>query len=350
MNGKRIFMKVIRMFLIITLSILGINAAAIEVADSIGVETVSGTKFIKHQVVAGEGWYSIARKYGISYSELRMANKKDGDGLVIGQVVLVPAKAKINDPRFQKNYTDKKADEPKTDLKEKVAEKLNLEGKKKVHKVKNAETLFSIATTYSISVDELKKWNNLKDNTIEIGQELIVGVDEGLAKKELPVKDQKVEKENKKENVQPVNTESKVKVESPSTKVAEPMEKKETTNIVKTAIPEKIKTDDKKDEKKYSFANGRQEINEQGVASWIEDEDINPNKYYALHRTAPVGTIIKVTNRMNSTSVFVKVVGKLQETGDNEGLIIKISKASAERLNVLDKKFQADLIYGLSSN
>jgi len=97
----------------------------------------------------------------------------------------------------------------------------------------------------------------------------------------------------------------------------------------------------------YVFAKGRKEISEQGVASWIEDEEVNANKYYALHRTAPKGTIIRITNRMNQKSVFVKVIGVLPETGDNEGLIIKVSKASADKLGVLDKKFQADLVYGL---
>ena len=44
----------------------------------------------------------------------------------------------------------------------------------KTHKVKTNETLFSIAQEYNVSVRDLKKWNHLKNNTISIGQELIV--------------------------------------------------------------------------------------------------------------------------------------------------------------------------------
>ena len=50
------------------------------------------------------------------------------------------------------------------------------------------------------------------------------------------------------------------------------------------------------------------------MASWIRDGDINQSKFYALHRNAPPGTIIKVTNRMNGDYVFVKVVGTLDPT------------------------------------
>lgn len=51
---------------------------------------------------------------------------------------------------------------------------------------------------------------------------------------------------------------------------------------------------------------------------------------------------------MNSRAVYVKVVGKLPSTGDNDGVLIKISKAGAEKLGVLDERFQAELLYGIS--
>ncbi|MGI8892798.1 MAG: peptidoglycan-binding protein, partial [Bacteroidia bacterium] len=84
---------------------------------------------------------------------------------------------------------------------------------------------------------------------------------------------------------------------------------------------------------------------EKGSASWIDDNDINPSKFYALHRSAPTGTIIKVTNRMNNKTVFVKVVGVLPNTGDNSNITIKLSKAAASKLDVIDARFQAELNY-----
>jgi rare lipoprotein A (peptidoglycan hydrolase) len=88
-----------------------------------------------------------------------------------------------------------------------------------------------------------------------------------------------------------------------------------------------------------------QKITENGVATWIADTEMNQNKFYALHRTAPVGTIIKVTNRMNNNSVYVKVIGVLPSTGDNENVLIKITQAAAQRIGALDQRFQAELSY-----
>ena len=43
-----------------------------------------------------------------------------------------------------------------------------------VHIVKKGDTLYSISKRYKISVTNLKKWNNLEDNILQIGQELTV--------------------------------------------------------------------------------------------------------------------------------------------------------------------------------
>jgi LysM repeat protein len=45
---------------------------------------------------------------------------------------------------------------------------------RKTHIVKTNETLFSIAQEYNVSIRDLRKWNNLKGNTIKIGQSLFV--------------------------------------------------------------------------------------------------------------------------------------------------------------------------------
>ena len=126
------------------------------IPDSIGVSKIDGKNYLLHKVEPAEGWYSIARHYGITYAELRMANKDTTDQLVPGMTIRVPLdKLKPNDPFYEKNYTQNQ---------EKV-----------IHKVKSGETLFSVARRYSTSVDSLKKWNNLKESGLKIGQKLVVG-------------------------------------------------------------------------------------------------------------------------------------------------------------------------------
>lgn len=335
-------MKGMRILLLVLLMNLPVISKAFSPVDSIGVENVKGANFIRHQIGDGEGWYSIARKYGISYSELRLANKEKDDKLKKGEVLRVPAKAKSNDPRFQKNYTDKPAKSATPEIHPPLVQG---KGVPRIHKVGKSETLFSIAKKYKVSVDQVKAWNKLGGNSIHLGQPLVVGYGSGSDSTENTVVPEKKIVEEKKNNAPKNQNAGKPDSVGPPVTI-EP--KKAETVIIKTASVEKPKLEQRKDDKKYTFSNGRKEVNEQGVASWIEDEEINPNKYYALHRTAPSGTIIKITNRMNNKAIFVKVVGRLPDTGDNEGLIIKISKASAEKLGVLDQRFSAELIYGVS--
>jgi LysM repeat protein len=48
-------------------------------------------------------------------------------------------------------------------------------GKASYHVVKRGETLFRIAKNYGVAVDQLKEWNNLRSNSISVGQKLVVG-------------------------------------------------------------------------------------------------------------------------------------------------------------------------------
>ena len=43
-----------------------------------------------------------------------------------------------------------------------------------LHTVQPGETLFRIGRKYHVSVEKLRKWNNLLDDTIEVGQKLII--------------------------------------------------------------------------------------------------------------------------------------------------------------------------------
>lgn len=51
---------------------------------------------------------------------------------------------------------------------------VSLNAQETSHQVKDEETLFSIAQQYQVTVQQLKKWNNLSGNTLSIGQTLII--------------------------------------------------------------------------------------------------------------------------------------------------------------------------------
>lgn len=58
--------------------------------------------------------------------------------------------------------------------KEQVIKEVSKVSDRTVHKVKKGETLASIAKKYHVSVSNLKQWNNLKKDTLKVGQKLTI--------------------------------------------------------------------------------------------------------------------------------------------------------------------------------
>jgi hypothetical protein len=93
---------------------------------------------------------------------------------------------------------------------------------------------------------------------------------------------------------------------------------------------------------------GIYEKDEKGVATWMDDDGLDPNKMLVLHRTAPIGTVIKITNVMTNRTTFAKVVGRFTDTEQTKDVIIVMTKNVATALGALDKRFQVNLSYGTS--
>ena len=108
-----------------------------------------------HVVKKGETLSQIARKYHVSVSQLKKWNNLKSDNLSIGQKLTVYSSGA---PMAQAGNTN-------------PVERSTVQT---VHTVKSGETLGKIAQKYKCSVTDLKKWNNLKSNTIRVGQKLKV--------------------------------------------------------------------------------------------------------------------------------------------------------------------------------
>jgi len=208
--------------------------------------------------------------------------------------------------------------------------------KKGYHTVQPRETLFSIARQYGVSIDDLKEWNHLEGNALDIGQSLYVSQpEEGGAKSDVrpatqtppvTVRQQAETRQQPKETeTEPVKNTPVLKNTAPATG---PVTRGQSSESIR--ISESLKSGD--------------EIIEAGVAELIEGTEGN-RKYLALHRTAPMGTILKVRNEMNNREVFVRVMGKLPDTALTDKLIIKISKSAYDRLGAIDPRFRVEVTY-----
>lgn len=163
-----------------------------------------------------------------------------------------------------------------------------------MHEVVAGETLFSIAQQYEVSVNDLRNWNNLETNALSLGQSL------------------------------------EIRKEIPADQAAPASQQTTQADTAQEAI-------------EYGGTPlGSQQT--EGVAEVIEEEEPS-SKFFALHRTAKKGTVIKVTNVMNDITVYVRVIGTIPETTANEGILIKVNQRAYEYLKAVDKRFRVELSY-----
>lgn len=287
-------MKKVLQTLICFIFIASVNPV-MAVNDSLGLKKEGGKTFIMHRVDQGETLFQISQRYDVSVEDLKGTNPQTADELVVGEVILVPYDGEKNDGQQSWNY----------------------------HKVEKGETLFSISQEYDASVEDIKSWNKLEGNNIEVGQKLKVG--KKTKSKEPGDSQKKEQKSGPRENNEPE-------------KVNNSSENSDTSQYAKAYNK---KTGKKKQAKRE---NGLIRKKQEGKATFLDNNKINTSKSLALHRSAPPGTIIKVTNPMNEKQIFVRTVGKLNK--DRSGnTLITISKNAADKLGVDDDYFRAKLTY-----
>lgn len=330
--------------------------------DSIGIEKKNGRLFVLHKIEQGETLYSILKRYNSSEKEFYAANpafKKDAI-IASNQVISIPLNTKsksIPRPRVTETQPTQDTTRPRGIVDENGIEVIDIPEatpkdalpkkedslkntvadntttiKLKTHTVVAGDKLFSVATKYKVKVWQLKEWNKLTTDLLKINQVLIVEMPANLIA--TTAKDEKKEATKPKPSVNPVATVTKPKAASgPAGDTEKP---KPPTKVVTKPLANKPQTP-------VPNAPTGKKYREQGIAEVI-DAGSSTNKYLALHRTAPVGTLIKIANEANGQSVWVKVIGKLSGSSD---VIIKISPKAFEKLQPKDKRIRASLSYAL---
>ncbi len=89
---------------------------------------------------------------------------------------------------------------------------------------------------------------------------------------------------------------------------------------------------------------GKREMQNQGVAIWNKEAK-EESGLYALHRYAPVNSIIAITNPMGSTTVYAKVIGPIPDTNYTNEVAVVLSPLSAKILGAIDARFFVKVKY-----
>nr|WP_251058313.1 LysM peptidoglycan-binding domain-containing protein [Vibrio cincinnatiensis] len=124
----------------------------------------------QHKVQRGESLSVIAQKYGASVQAIMQANQLKDSRLSVGQNLTIPGGERgpvpvpvVNNP---------------------------VETETIVHTVKSGEFLGRIANTYKVSVEAIRRENNLKSDTLSVGQKLSITV----SLKDKPLRKHKVQR------------------------------------------------------------------------------------------------------------------------------------------------------------
>jgi LysM repeat protein len=316
--------------------------------DSTGIETINGKIFVLHQVGEKETLYGISKRYGTTVDIILQYNPTADGGLEIGQILKVP-------------YTPRPKSQPAT-------------GGGFIHVVAAKETMFSITKAYNISVEELKQWNNLSSNELSIGQELVIKKRNTVTNTTVPTVGTTTTSNQKgthtvapKETLFSITQKYGITIQqlkqwnnlegndlsigqvlivsqTEQNIASTPKDTEPIKNVTSSQTTQPPKENTITTIRISESVKNADELVEIGVAELIEGTDGN-RKYLALHRSAPVGTILKVKNEMNNREVFVRVMGKLPDTALTEKTIIRISKSAYDRLGAIDPRFRVEVTY-----
>lgn len=260
------------------------------VPDSVGNEVVNGQRYVIHKLTPQETYYQLSRTYGVPVKDIMNSNNKKS--LRNGDTVKIPRGSALS----QSSEVKKAPVENKNIL-------INPQDVTE-YKVGKSETLYAISKRFGISVDDIKKINGLKTESLREGQLIKI----------------------------PNHSLPEPKIETP----------------VVQEIPQEIREHQPIDESLFKPNKyGIRENKERGIGVWMDSLKGDGQTSLALHKSAPIGTILKITNPMNRSVTFAKVVGKFGDNEDTQDAIVVLSKSVATSIGVLDRKFQVEITYGV---
>lgn len=170
------------------------------VKDSSGnSDSSSSTDNNKYYIVKkGDSLYSIARSNNMTVDKLKSLNNLTSNILSIGQRLIISSGSNVSNNvyvvkkgdtlwsianNFNVSVNDLKNANNKSNNSLSIGERLIIPGKSTgenvstiIYTVKNGDNLYSIARRYNVTVNEIKSLNNLSSNLLSIGQKLSIPI------------------------------------------------------------------------------------------------------------------------------------------------------------------------------
>lgn len=304
------------------LVIFSVITSAFATLDSLRMEKRGEKWVVIHQVDQGETLYAIAKRYKADVNQIIKVNSIENNAIKVGQLLEIPVNLLPANP-------------PKTPAASKVT----------THTVSAGETLYSVARKYNVKVDDLVAWNKLTNQSLSIGQVLTIN---GTTTSSPPPTEQPTS------NTLPFARAQKHLVQTGETLSA--IATKRNVSEDSLRIWNKLNTTTltigqtlwyRSYIRTHASATSPTAYGkrvEEGIAMQIEDMETT-DKYLALHKSLPIGTLVEIRNLMNNKKVYVRVVGQLPDTGVNQQVIVRLTSQSFKRLGILDARARVELTY-----
>ncbi|MGV3630147.1 MAG: LysM peptidoglycan-binding domain-containing protein [Bacteroidota bacterium] len=167
-------------------------------SDSLDQMALEGYTFINHKVRKGETLTRISQKYKVTNSQVMEWNKLRSTKVPVGKVLKIGQKIKEENPAIAA------AERPDSIMGLVYYDSLVMV----YHVVQRNESLDYIATKYKVMPEDIKKWNNLKDNWINLEQRLLILTTIKMSKPGL-VPNTRIEDPKPEEKVQPATPQKK---------------------------------------------------------------------------------------------------------------------------------------------
>jgi len=310
-------------------------------------------KYTIHTLAQGETLSMLAEKYKTTVGDIMRLNGMHADTkLFIGQKIKIPASG-----HTVVRGGETKTTPPVTNTKPVVAAPaVTNTSAVLTHTVQPKETMYAISKKYGVTIDQIKKWNNITDNNLEIGQVIAInekGIAEAATKRKEQVETKAIAAVP--DQTPPLVTKEIIKVDEPAKEITvkQAEEKKpEVNNTTETKQKERPATNaaangsDNFFAKNYGeAAQGKSIASANGIAMIFKTASgWSDKKYYVLMDEAPSGSIVRIS-AANGNVVYAKVLWKLDDMKENKGLQFRISEAAAAALNVQGDKFPLNIQY-----
>ena len=253
--------------------------------DTIFIKTdVVGEKYFEHKFEKKQTLFSLAKFYGLGMEELyfynaELKNKPVSEGTLVK--IPIPNRAIIRKARGTMSASKYVP---------------------VIHTVTKGETVYRISKNYfNLPVDTFKKWNNLKENTLSIGQQLHIGW---------------------------------LSIEG----VPDSLRQYSGNPIFK-------KSHDLYKQYMMNLSAGQKENILRGAAYWQKEGASKAGEFFALFRNAKPGEVLSVYNPMNKRKVFVKILGDIPEASYRSDVIVVLSPQAAKMLGARDSRFFVEVKY-----